>query len=344
MKVACCAMLATMLVAGSSAYCADLPYLVSSRLAVGGDGGWDYPSIEPGSRLLYLSRANRVTIVDTSTGTTVAEIPEADGVHGIAFAPELNRGYISCGKANVIKVFDLKTHAVVASIATGENPDAVLYEPKSKRVLSFNGRGKNVTVIDAGNNSVVATIAVGGKPEFAQDDGRGRIFVNIEDTAELVEIDAAAASVKNRWKLPHCEEPTGLAVDAAHRRAFSTCGNEVLAVTNMDSGKAVASVAIGKGVDGAVFDPVSQDVITANGEAGNATIVHEADPDHYQVLQTLVTQRGARTITLDPLTRRMFLPTAKFGPAPVATAELPHPRPAVLPGSFVVLVVEPGTK
>lgn len=316
------------------------PYAVTQRYAPGGDGGWDYLSVDAATHLLYLSRADHVSVVDTTTGKEVGQIADTPGVHGIALAPELNRGFISAGKGNFVKVFDLKTRAVLATVAAGEGPDAILYDPASQRVFAFNGHGHSATVIDATSYAVVATIPLAGKPEFARADGRGMVYVNIEDTAELVAIDARAAVLKNRWKLPQCEEPSGLALDAAHRRSFSTCDNQILAVTDVDSGRSVASVPIGKGVDGGDFDPAAGNVFSANGGDGTLTVVHEADPDHYAVQQTLSTQRGARTVALDPASRRLYLPTADFGPAPQATAEHPHPRGQPLPGTFVVLVVE----
>jgi len=322
----------------AQAHAGEPQYQLTQKLALGGDGGWDYPSVDPATHLLYLSRADHVSIVDTASGKEVASIADTPGVHGIALAPELNRGFISCGKADVVKVFDLKTRAILATVATGAGPDAIAYEPVTRRVFAFNGHGHSATVIDAASNAVVATIPLGGKPEFAQADGRGRMLVNIEDTAELASLDAKAASLVSRWPLPHCEEPSGLAYDADHRRAFSTCGNQVLAVSDVDSGKAVASVPIGKGVDGGAFDPATQDVYSANGE-GTLTVVHEQAPDQYVVKQTLPTQRGARTIALDSTTHRLYLPTAEFGPAPAAGADNPHPRPAIISGSFVVLVV-----
>jgi YVTN family beta-propeller protein len=316
----------------------DKPYAVTQRLALGGDGGWDYPTVDVDSHLLYLSRGDRVVVVDPRSGKSVAEIADTPGVHGIALAPELNRGYISAGKADAVKVFDLRTRAVLASVATGANPDAILYDPASRRVFAFNGRGHSATVIDAGTNAVATTIPLGGKPEFARADGKGLVLVNIEDTAELVAIDARTATVKARWPLPQCEEPTGLALDAAHRRSFSTCGNQKLAVLDIDSGKAVASVPIGKGVDGAEFDPATQTVFSANGE-GTLSVVRELAPDRYEVQQTLATQRSARTIALDGATHKLYLPAAELGPVPAASADNPHPRPSVMPGSFTVLVV-----
>lgn len=316
------------------------PYTVTQRFSPGGDGGWDYPGIDAAAHLLYLSRADHVSVVDTVSGKEVGQIADTPGVHGIALAPELSRGYISAGKGNFVKVFDLKSRAVLAIVATGEGPDSILYDGASRRVLAFNGHGHSVTVIDAGSNAVVATIPLGGKPEFSRADGRGMVYANIEDTSELVAIDAKAATLKNRWKLPQCEEPSGLALDAAHRRGFSTCDNQILAVTDLDTGKSVASVPIGKGVDGGDFDAASGNVFSANGGDGTLSVVHEADPDHYAVVQTLSTQRGARTVVLDPSTHRLYLPTADFGPAPAPTAEHPHPKAVPLPGTFVVLVVE----
>jgi YVTN family beta-propeller protein len=331
---------AWVLLAMNAPVCAsDRPFAVVEHFAVGGEGGWDYPSIDAGTHLLYIARANRVLVVDTSRGQIVSEIADTPGVHGIALARDLKRGYISCGQANVVKVFDLESRAIVATIQTGDGPDAIVYEPITQRVFAFNGRGHSATVIDARTNAVTATIALGGKPEFSRVDGRGNLFVNIEDTAELARIDARAASVTGRWPLAHCEQPTGLALDAIHRRGFSTCGNQTLVIMNLDSGEAVATLPIGKGVDGAEFDADTQTLFSANGE-GNLSIVRESSPERYAVAQTLVTQRGARTIALDPGTHRLYLPTAQLAPPAAATADNPHPRPVPLPGTFVVLVVQ----
>lgn len=314
-------------------------YQVVQRLPLGGDGGWDYPSVDPASHLLYLSRGDHVSVVDTVSGKEVGSIPDTPGVHGIALAPELDRGWISAGKADQVKVFDLKTRAVLATVTTGPGPDAILYEPATKRVFAFNGHGHSATVIDALGNQVLATIPLGGKPEFARADGRGRVLVNIEDTAELLALDARQAGVASRWPLPGCEEPSGLALDAGRQRSFSTCGNQVLVVMDVAHGKPVASVPIGNGVDGAEFDPASGDVYSANGE-GSLTVVHEETPDRYAVRQTLPTQRSARTIALDRTTHRLYLPAAELGPPPPATADNPHPRPSIMPGTFAVLVID----
>jgi DNA-binding beta-propeller fold protein YncE len=316
------------------------PYAVIQRLPLGGDGGWDYPSVDSHAHLLYLSRADHVSVVDLRSGRQIAAIGDTPGVHGIALAAELGRGFISAGKADQVKIFDLKTQAILASVPTGAGPDAIVYDRSSRKVFAFNGHGHNVTVIDAISMAVLATLPLGGKPEFARTDGHGTIFVNLEDTAQLVAIDAAAATIKARWPLPQCQEPSGLALDAVHRRSFSTCGNQTLAILDIDNGRPVANVPIGKSVDGAEFDSAAQTLFSANGE-GTLTVVRERGPDDYAVQQNLETQRGARSIALDTLTHKLYLPTAEFGPAPAPTAENRHPRAVPLSGSFVVLVVAP---
>jgi YVTN family beta-propeller protein len=316
---------------------ADSPaYSLADHWPIGGDGGWDYLTVDSAQRVLYVARATHVVVVDLGSGKDIGDIPDTAGVHGIALAPELNRGFISCGRANVVKVFDLHSHAVLASIATGDGPDAILYEPVTQRVFVFNGRGHSATVIDAHSNAVVATIPLGGKPEEGRADGAGAVFANIEDKAELVRFDAHAASLTARWSLPRCEEPSGFELDPVHRRGFSTCGNALLAVTDLDSGKSVASVPIGKGVDGCAFDPATQTIFSSNGE-GSLSVVREVTPDRYTVVQTLTTERGARTLALDRQTHRLYLPTAQFGPPASAGADA---RPTILPGTFEILVVQ----
>lgn len=315
------------------------PYSVVSRMPLDGDSGWDYLTADAANHLLYLSRADHVAVVDTASGKLVGEIDDTPGVHGIALAPELGRGFISAGKANQVKVFDLASRKTLASIAVGSKPDAILYEPLSQRVFAFNGHSSDASVIDAKTNKVITTIALGGAPEFARTDGKGRIYVNLEDKNQLLAIDAKTEKLLSRWQLPNCDGPTGLALDAEHRRSFSVCANAVMTILDVDSGKLVANLPIGKGVDGADFDAKSQMVFSANGE-GTLTIVHETDPDHFQTVQTLTTQAGARTVAVDDATHRVYLPTANFGPVQPSLLDA-HPKAPILPGTFVVLAIAP---
>jgi DNA-binding beta-propeller fold protein YncE len=318
---------------------AEASYTVDARIALSGEGGWDDLIVDGKAQRLYVARATRVAVIDLASAQGLAEIPDTPGVHAIALATDLNRGYITCGQSNVVKVFALDSRAIVATVQAGDGPDAIVYEPVTQRVFAFNGRGHSATVIDAHTNLVVATIALAGKPEFSRADGRGNVFVNIEDTSELARIDAHTAALTARWPLNHCQGPSGLAIDAVHRRGFSTCGNETLAITDLDTGAAVASLPIGRGVDGAAFDPESQTIFSSNGE-GTLSIVRELTPDRYVTSQTLVTQRGARTMALDPTTHRLYLPTAQLTPPVPASAENPHPRPVPVPGTFVVLMIQ----
>jgi YVTN family beta-propeller protein len=304
---------------------------------IGGDGGWDYMLVDSPAHLLYATRGNRVLVIDTNTGKEKTEITGLQGTHGVALNPDGKTGYISDGAAGMIRVFDRSTFQVTASVQAGTNPDAILFEPTTHSVYAFNGRSKNATVMDTATNSVVATIALPGKPEFSQTDGHGNVFVNIEDTSQMVRITAADHKVANVWPLAPCESPSGLAIDAAHHRLFSVCDNKLMAVVDTESGKIVATPAIGDGPDAAGFDAKRQLAFSSNGE-GNLTVVKEESPDRFSILQTLPTKKGARTMALDPQTGTVYLVTAEFGPRPAATADNPRPRPAILPGSFVVLV------
>jgi YVTN family beta-propeller protein len=315
-------------------------HAVSARWKVGGTGGWDLLAVDAGARRLYVSHSDRVVVLDSDNGKVVGEISHTDGVHGIAIAADLGRGFTSNGKSNSLTVFDSKTLEKKGEVKIdGQSPDVILYEPGSQRLYVFNGRSANASVIDANALTTIGTIALGGKPEFAVSDGHGRLFVNIEDKNELVVIDAAALKVSARWPLEGCDEPTGLAFDAAHRRLFSVCGNEKMVVTDSKDGHRVASVSIGKGPDGVVFDVERGLIFSPNGADGTLTIVHQDDADHYRVVDTVATQKSARTIALDAKTHRLFLPAAEFGATPAATSEQPHPRPAIVPDSFTVLVV-----
>ena len=321
---------ALLLLAAASASAAT--FKVVRHIAIGGTGGWDYVTVDADARRVYQSHSDRVAVVDIDKGTVAGTILNTPGVHGVALAPDLNRGFVSDGRTDTVTVFDMKTLATVAEWkTTGANPDAILYEPTSKRLFTFNGRGKNATVFDATNGTVVGTIDLGGKPEFAQTDG-GRVYVNIEDTSEIAIIDAKKAAVEKRAPLAPCVEPSGLALDRKHRRLFSVCSNETMVVTDADSLKVVASLPIGKGVDGVAFD--TDRAFSSNGADGTMTVVHELAADKYEVEETVPTARGARTIAADPKSHHLFLPTAQFGP-PVEGQR----RPQVVEGTFELLEV-----
>ncbi|MGJ5813108.1 YncE family protein [Paludibaculum fermentans] len=328
------AMLACLAMAGGLT-AAD--YRILDRITIGGEGSWDYLTVDREGHQLFVSHGTHVAVINLETGKPVAEFPNTPGVHGIALAQSLQRGFISCGRANHVLIFDLKTLKPLGEVATGANPDAIIFDAASGHVFTFNGGSKNSTVIDAASGKVIATIPLGGKPEFSAVDGHGRLWVNIEDTSEIVELDTAKATVTRRYPLTGCEEPSGLALDTKKRRLFSVCGNEVMVVSDIASGKVIAKLPIGEGSDGVAFDAVRGLAFSSNG-AGTLTIVAEAGAG-YKVAATLPTERGARTITLDPDSHKLYTPTARFGPLPAATAQQPHPRPTALPGSFHLLVI-----
>ena len=307
--------------------------------AVGGEGGWDYVTADAVARRLYVSRGTHVMVVDMDSGKVVGDIPGTEGVHGIALAPELKKGFTSNGRAGTVTVFDLGSLAVTATIkVTGENPDAILYEPVTKRVFTFNGRGKNATAIDAATLAVAGTLPISGKPEFATSDASGVVYVNVEDTAEILAFDAASLAVKGRWPLAPCQEPTGLAIDQKSKHLFAGCGNKLLAVVNTADGKVVGTVPIGEGCDAVTIDPGTGLVYASNGD-GTLTVVKETSPGAFAAVETVATKKGARTMALDTTTHRIFLPAAQYGPPPSPSVSTPRPRPPMLPGSFELLVV-----
>ncbi len=318
---------------------AEDTYKVQDTWKLGGDGGWDYLTMDPAAHLLYITRGNRVMVVDVQTGKLAAEIPGFEGIHGVALDSAGKYGYVSDGRANMVRVFDRGTRQIVASIPVDKGPDAIVFEPVNKYVFSLNGGGKNTSVIDTATNKVIATIPLPGRPEFAGVDGKGAVFINIEDKSELVRIDAATLKVTATWPLAPCESPSGLAIDPVNRRAFSVCDGKKMAVTDIDTGKVVATPAIGEGPDAAGFDTQRGLAYSSNGQDGTLTILHQDSPDSYSLVQTVPTKRGARTMALDPSTGKVYLVTANFGPRPAPTPANPHPWPTILPGTFTVLVV-----
>jgi DNA-binding beta-propeller fold protein YncE len=322
----------------SISYAADPGYHVIKKLQLGGEGGWDYLTVDGAARRLYISRSTHVIVVDIDTDKVVGDIADTPGVHGIAIAPELNRGFTSNGKANTSTIFDLKTLKVLGQVKTGQNPDAILYDPASKRVLTFNGRSKDATVFEAISGKIAGTIALGGKPEFAAADGQGKVYVNIEDTNEVVEIDSLKLSLTKRYSLKPCEEPSGMGLDAEHHRVYSGCHNKVVTILNTETGKVIATMPIGEGVDGNGFDQERGLAFSANGE-GTLTVVRESAPGKFEVAETVTTQHGARTMAIDPKTHNIYLPTAQFSPQTASAADGSRPRPTMIRDSFAVLVV-----
>ena len=328
-------LLSLALVAAAAA--ASSGYHVIERIQIGGANGWDYVTVDSAARRMYVTNGTRVVVVDVDSRKVTGEIADTPGVHGVAIAPELNRGFTSNGRANNVTIFDPRTLAMIGQVKTGENPDAIVYDSVSKRVFTFNGRSKDSTVFDAKTGAVVATLALGGKPEFGVADGKGKVYVNIEDTSELAEIDALKPAVTRRWSLAPCEEPSGLAFDAKHRRLFSVCRNKLMIVSDANAGKVFGTAPIGQGPDGAGFDAASETAFSSNGE-GTLTLVKEV-AGKYEAIESVPTERGARTMAVDTKTQRVYLPTAEFGPAPAATEQQPRPRPSIVPDTFHILVV-----
>ena len=313
---------------------AQTPYTVQDKWTIGGEGGWDYLLADSGAHRLYITHGNRVEVVDTTTGKAIGAITGLKGTHGVALDEEGKFGYISDGGANAVIVFDRTSLATVASIPAGTNPDGIAYEPVTKTVWAFNGRSKDATVIDTASRKVVATIALPGKPEFPQADGTGQVFDNIEDKNEIVRLDAHTLKVTATWPLDGLESPSGLAIDRSGKHLFAVCDGKKMAVVDYTTGKVIAKPDIGDGPDAAGFDPKTKLAFSSNGD-GTLSVV---DGTTFKTIQTLKTEPRARTMTLDPATGKVYLVTAKFGPAPAATAENPRPRPTVLPNSFTVVV------
>ena len=312
---------------------------VAQRFKLAGSTGWDYLSFEPGGKRLFISRADHVQVMDSTSGQQLGEIAGTDGVHGIALVPAVKKGFTSNGKSNSVTVFDLATLKVSRVIPLeGKKPDAIIYDSASKHVLAFNGGSNSMSVIDPVGESVLATLPLPGRPEFAAADGHGRVYLNLEDKAQVTVVDTLTNKVLSSWTLGACEEPSGLALDPVHHRVFSTCQNNKLVVLDTGSGKSIAELPIGGEPDAAAFDPATSLIYSSNGE-GTLTVIKEEDANHFHVLANVPTQKGARTMALDAAGQRIFLATAEFGPPPAATAEHPHPRPSIVPDSFTILLV-----
>jgi YVTN family beta-propeller protein len=316
---------------------AQKEYNVLNRWKIGGEGGWDYLTSDPKAHRLYVTHGPRVEVLDTDSGKVVGSITGLIRTHGVALDDAGKYGFISDGGANAVVVFDRVSLATVASIPAGTNPDGIVFEPVTKTVWAFNGGSNNATVIDARQSKVIATIPLAGKPEFPVADGSGTVFDNIESKNEIDRFDAAAKKVTARWPLENCDSPSGLAIDPKGHRLFAVCDGEKMAIVDAHAGKTLANQTIGDGPDAARYDAARKLAFSSNGD-GTLTII-DCTKRIYPVIQILITERGARTMTLDSATGRIYLATAAFGARPAPTADDPHPRPAIVPGSFTILVV-----
>ena len=311
-------------------------YKIVTKIKIGGIGRWDYSYSDSANHRLYISHGTQTEVVDTSTDKLVGTIPGTTGVHGIAIAGDLGRGFTSDGGDNDVTVFDLKTLKVLSKVKTGQNPDSIIYEPVTHRVFTFNGRSSDSTVIDARTGDVLtASIPLGGKPEFAQIDGKGHIYANIEDKNEIIEVDAKDSLVAKRYSIAPCDSPSGLAIDPKGR-LYSVCENKVMIVSDPGSGKVLANVPIGAGDDGVAFDDGY--AFAANGADGTLTMVGETSPGKFEAVATIPSQRLGRTIAADQKAHKLYVPTAEFGPAPPPSPDGKKGRPPVLPDTFEILV------
>jgi DNA-binding beta-propeller fold protein YncE len=325
-----------------AAFAAPPSYKVVSKIKIGGVGRWDYVYVDSANHRLYVSHATQTEVIDTTTDKVVGTIPGTNGVHGIAIANDLGRGFTSDGMDNDVTIFDLKTLAVLGKVKTGTNPDSIVYEPSTHRVLTFNGRSNDSTVFDAKTGEVyAAAIAVGGKPEFAQVDGKGHVYFNIEDKNEIGEIDAKAAALTKHYSIAPCDGPSGLAINPKTSYLYSVCGNKMMIVSDPAAGKVIATPAIGQGPDGVAFDDGY--AFSANGRDGTITMVGETSPGKFEPVDTIMTQNGARTIGSDQKAHKLYLPAAEFGPPPAPPAGGGRAgRAQAIPDSFMIVVVGRG--
>ncbi len=315
-------------------------YHLVNTFTLGGDGGWDYLALDTVGHRLFVARQTRVMVVDPANGKVLAEIPGLNRAHGIAFAYEAGHGFATSGADSTVIMFDLKTLQVLGRTTVADDDDAILFDPSTRRIFTFNGDAGSASVIDPVSGKRIGTIDLGGKPEFGVTAGDGKLYVNLEDSSAVDEIDAATMKVTRRWSLAPCQSPSGLAIDRAHHVLFSGCRNQVMAISDAAAGKLITTVPIGQGVDACRFDAGRQLAFASNGD-GTLTVIHEETPAKFTVVANVATKRGARTMEIDEKTHRVFTVSADFGPAPAPTADRPRPRPPVLPGTFALLELDP---
>jgi YVTN family beta-propeller protein len=316
---------------------AQKSYKISDRVKLGGEGGWDYVTFDSTANRLFITRGTHVMVVDTKTLKQTDDITGLQGVHGVALAPELGKGYITSGGDNMLAIFDLKTLKVTDKVKVGERPDALVYDASSKRVYTFNANTQDATVVDAKTGKVIGSVPLGGKPEAGVADGKGNVFVNIEDRGEIVRIDTAKLTVAEHYPMAGCDEPSALAFDAPHRRLFAGCASKIVAVVDPEAGRLVTTVDIGSGVDAGTFNSKTQQLFMSCGGNGVVTVIHEDSPDKYSVVENVPTAKGARTMALDEATNTIYTVTAQFDPTPPRAGQ----RRKILPDTFELLVVKP---
>jgi hypothetical protein len=310
-------------------------YRVTHTYLLGGDGGWDYIVPDPPNHRLFIARQNRVMVVDEDNGKVLGEVTGIQGAHGTAIVPASGRGYATSGNDQSVVMFDLKTFSVLGRIPAALDADAIVFDPASSRVFTLNGDAHSSTVIDGLTGTLITNLPLGGKPEYGASAGDGKVYANLTDISEVVEIDAKTATVSRRWSTDPCKQPVSMALDVAHHRLFSGCRSGLMAISDYQAGKVVATVPIGTGVDGAGFDPASGDAFASNAD-GTLTVIHQDSPDKYHVAETVQTPPASRNMGLDPTNHRVFLVSAKFGPPPSGG----RGRPPVLPDSFSLMVIE----
>jgi hypothetical protein len=319
---------------------AAVSYKLIRTIDIGGGGGWDYLAADSQNRRLYVSHGTEVDVLNLDSGELAGKIPDTNGVHGIAVAGGLNRGFVSDGRDNQVTIFDLTSLATISTVKTGLNPDSIVYDPFTYRVFTFNGRSKDMTAIDAASGSAIRTVPLDGKPEFAVSDGQGNLYDNLEDKSELIRIDPKTLEIRDRWPLAPCESPSGLAIDVHNHRLFSVCENAMMMVVDANSGKIITHLSTGAGTDAAAFDPGKKLAFASNGRDGTLSVIQEKSPNEFSFVENVRTELGARTMAVDYKTHRIYLSDAKFEPAPAGEAGA-HRRPAIVPGTFKLLVVAP---
>jgi DNA-binding beta-propeller fold protein YncE len=315
---------------------AQSSYHVTHTYALGGDGSWDYVVPDPPNHRVFIARQNRVMVVDEDNGTLLGEVTGINGAHGTAVAESTGHGFATAGNDQAVLMFDLKTFKVLGKIPAAEDADAIVYDSASNRVFTLNGDAHSSTVIDPKAGTLIKNVPLGGKPEYGASAGDGKVYANLTDTSEVVEIDAKGLTVTRRWSTAPCKQPVSMALDTAHHRLFSGCRSGLMAVSDYQAGRVVATIPIGAGVDGAGYDAASGNAFASNAD-GTLTVIHQDSPDQYHVIENVQTPVGSRNMGLDPTNHRVFLVSAKFGPVPAGGRRGP-----VLPGTFSMMTIESG--